>query len=475
MPHFISKNMFMDAPSCVDGVYFAPYFVSSKSANVRILPVIYEIESKIDSKADFNIESKKAQNATPKTPKTPKNTEKIKKITLIYCIHKNDSYLYKLDKITKPPLNIAKKILKILATNLQVITHNLNATNTHAKGFESKFFIDTNRILDSINRLDSINLDAKNTESKPQNILQKIAPQIIEIGFGSGRHILSLAQKNKKKSLLGFEIHAPSIRQTLHNIATKTLQNLYICDMDARAALPLLQEKSLEAIYLHFPVPWNDAPHRRVMSAEFLQTCLALLCKNGVLHLRSDDRAYVDDTIALALECERAHFSVRKNAATSVISKYEARWSSQDKDIYDVYIYADFMESSADSKQSLESTSDFTFDFRLDSLQPFANKKWLFSDTFVSLGDLFIVESAKPQIDTSPFQRLSHDDLNLQNLDSKILKLTFGSFNVPFSTYLILQNGKLSYLLRPLPIKAHILAHKNLCEILKDSKIKTRF
>ena len=96
---------------------------------------------------------------------------------------------------------------------------------------------------------------------------------------------------------------------------------------------------------MHFPVPWNKKPHRRVFCKAFLQESLRVLDDNGLLHLRSDDEIYFRDALNLALSYKHINLQVQKNHKNAIVSKYEARWERQNKDIFDLKIFKTSSES----------------------------------------------------------------------------------------------------------------------------------
>ncbi|MEJ5168504.1 MAG: tRNA (guanosine(46)-N7)-methyltransferase TrmB, partial [Arcobacteraceae bacterium] len=59
----------------------------------------------------------------------------------------------------------------------------------------------------------------------------------VEIGFGSGRHLLYQAKKNPNITFVGLEIHTPSIEQVLKQIELQDIKNVLILNYDARLFL----------------------------------------------------------------------------------------------------------------------------------------------------------------------------------------------------------------------------------------------
>ncbi len=55
----------------------------------------------------------------------------------------------------------------------------------------------------------------------------------------------------------------------------------------------LLTSNKVEKIFVHFPVPWDKKPHRRIFSNEFINEALRILKIKGTLELRTDSRKYL--------------------------------------------------------------------------------------------------------------------------------------------------------------------------------------
>ncbi|GMB96648.1 tRNA (guanosine(46)-N7)-methyltransferase TrmB [Helicobacter sp. NHP22-001] len=157
----------------------------------------------------------------------------------------------------------------------------------------------------------------------------------LEIGFGSGRFLLQKAQANPENIYIGLEVHTPSIEQVLRQIELLELKNLYIAHADARTLLEVLPP-NCEGLDIHFPVPWPKHPNRRIFTPHTLENMLAILRPKGEIWLRTDSLEYFKSSLELALNAPTCQATIAKNAPQEVVSKYEARWVRQEKDIYDL-------------------------------------------------------------------------------------------------------------------------------------------
>ena len=263
----------------------------------------------------------------------------------------------------------------------------------------------------------------------------------IEIGFGSGRHLLYQAQHHPEILFIGVEIHKPSIEQVLKQIAIKGLKNLYIIDYDARIFLEFVPSNIVGAIFLHFPVPWDKKPHRRVISKSFIKEAKRVLKPEGILELRTDSRRYFDYALDLFLQEDRVQLEVTKNIEPVVSSKYEDRWVRLGKDIYDIRMQALELSSPLKSK----------FDFKWQNLRfeekivdRFDTTPKIYENFFVHFERLYTIEPTK-----------------------YLLEVSFGSFDRPEHKYIIIsKEGASYYPTNPIPSQANIQSHKKIEELL---------
>ncbi|MDO7253385.1 tRNA (guanosine(46)-N7)-methyltransferase TrmB [Helicobacter cappadocius] len=334
-------------------------------------------------------------------------------------IKKPQAILFKAEKISKPsPIGILKGALRVLAKKSTLISHNLN-NDSIKQTLKSNFFL------------------------KPQEVFRlDFSKLCIEIGFGSGRHLLKLAQENPHQTYIGMEIHTPSIQQVLRQIDLLGLKNLYIVCMDARVLLEILPSNSCEIIYVHFPVPWNKKPHRRVISHKFLAQVDRVLKKDGFLELRTDDEQYFRDSLEIAMKANNTRAEIGKNLSSEVISKYEARWQRAQKDIFDLRIFS--LKQSEDKKIEYDfSFSSFSFN-ALEKIHQVG--KIIKTDFFLHICEVFRTDDGK-----------------------FILILSFGDFSWPVNKIVIFEKKRAYYFGgHPLSTEANINSHLELLNLLME-------
>ncbi|WP_297903941.1 tRNA (guanosine(46)-N7)-methyltransferase TrmB [uncultured Campylobacter sp.] len=216
----------------------------------------------------------------------------------------------------------------------------------------------------------------------------------IEIGFGSGRHLLHQARSNQDALLIGIEIYKPAIEQVAKLAIREGLQNIALIATDARVLLSLLPAGCLQRVFLHFPVPWDDAPHRRVISDEFASQIARTLELGGRFELRTDSEEYflyAMQKLSPYVQRKAGEISHFKNRDAAVASKYEDRWRKMDKDIYDL-IYENKTASLGEPQQ-------FEMEFlKFDAAaiaRNFKNSTFKGEDFFVHFEEIFYFDAQK--------------------------------------------------------------------------------
>lgn len=118
---------------------------------------------------------------------------------------------------------------------------------------------------------------------------------ILEIGFGNGDFLYSIANKYPHNLYIGAEVFVNGVYNLLKQLTIESLDNLKIWHNDAKILLNKLPAKSLDSIYILFPDPWPKRKHhkRRLINVELLNILYELLDDNGTIYIASDHADYV--------------------------------------------------------------------------------------------------------------------------------------------------------------------------------------
>ena len=262
----------------------------------------------------------------------------------------------------------------------------------------------------------------------------------IEVGFGSGRHLLHQAKLHPDILFIGIEIHKPSIEQVLKQINIQNLGNILLLDYDARLFLELVPSNLAGRIYVHFPVPWDKKPHRRVIGEAFIAESIRVLKPEGRLELRTDSDNYFAFSFETFMALNRNHIEIYKNRALEVSSKYEDRWRRMEKNIYDVIMH------NAESSAPLAAVPAFTF----DALRPDETALEALNGNIVRFDEGFV-----------HFERL------YRTSDGRFMfRLSMGPYERPEHLYVLLGDAPAYFPTPPVRSRTNYRAHRMLQEAL---------
>ncbi|MBV5321433.1 MAG: tRNA (guanosine(46)-N7)-methyltransferase TrmB [Sulfuricurvum sp.] len=341
-----------------------------------------------------------------------------------FIVYKNGvKKLLKSDKVTRPSPNfILKHALLAYAkcSNSPILDSNVDNApeNTHLKTHDA---------------LKTISYFAEN--------FPRDREVRIEIGFGSARHLLHQASVNPDVLFIGLEIHKPSIEQALKQIVIQNLNNIMILDYDARLFLEFVPSNIVGKIYVHFPVPWDKKPHRRVISEPFLKESERALRIGGTLELRTDSENYYRFALETFSSPRQSRFDVRKNQEIAIVSKYEDRWKKMEKNIYDVTFTCDIESPEPD----MESTFSFSkTPINSDAVDSLSRETYKRDWGFIHVERIYSVGE-----------------------HGAMIRLAMGSFDRPESTYILIENATARYYpTLPVRTSANLKAHILLDELL---------
>jgi tRNA (guanine-N7-)-methyltransferase len=123
----------------------------------------------------------------------------------------------------------------------------------------------------------------------------------LEIGFGSGEHLLFQAEHNKDIGFIGCEPFVNGLASLLGAIETQALANIRVHDGDAREALPWLPDRSIARGFILFPDPWPKKRQlkRRLISPATVGELARVLAPGAELRFASDSGDYAAQALLL--------------------------------------------------------------------------------------------------------------------------------------------------------------------------------
>ncbi|MTD37257.1 tRNA (guanosine(46)-N7)-methyltransferase TrmB [Erwinia sp. CPCC 100877] len=132
-------------------------------------------------------------------------------------------------------------------------------------------------------------------------------PVTLEIGFGMGASLVTMAEACPGQNFLGIEVHSPGVGACLSSAHDAGLKNLRVMCHDAVEVLEtMIPDNSLNMVQLFFPDPWHKARHnkRRIVQVPFAEMVKRKLKLGGVFHMATDWEAYAEHMLEVMTSIE---------------------------------------------------------------------------------------------------------------------------------------------------------------------------
>ncbi|MGO4536204.1 tRNA (guanosine(46)-N7)-methyltransferase TrmB [Leifsonia sp. 2MCAF36] len=175
-------------------------------------------------------------------------------------------------------------------------------------------------------------------------VFGRCAARVVEIGFGNGENLLTLAERHPDRDFLGIEVHGAGVGRVLAGIRDRGLGNIRVVRHDAVEVFERgIAAGSVAEILVFFPDPWPKVRHhrRRLIQPDVARILLHALAPDGVLRLATDWEPYAEHMIEV-LDAEPglvnlagdAHFVPRPDDRP--VTKFERRGERLGHAIFDL-------------------------------------------------------------------------------------------------------------------------------------------
>ena len=132
------------------------------------------------------------------------------------------------------------------------------------------------------------------------------APLTLEVGFGNGESLVSLAAAHPERDFLGLEVHRPGVGHLMLRAEELGLTNVRAVCRDAVEVLQqCIAPRSLDEVLLYFPDPWPKKRHhkRRIVQPEFVALVANRLRDGGTFRMATDWQPYSEHMLEVASGC----------------------------------------------------------------------------------------------------------------------------------------------------------------------------
>jgi len=176
----------------------------------------------------------------------------------------------------------------------------------------------------------------------------RIAPVVLEIGFGMGAATAEIAASRRDVDFLGIEVHAPGVGALLKMMGEQDLTNLRIVEHDAVEVVEqMIAPASLDGVHVYFPDPWHKARHnkRRLIQPAFVATLASRIRPGGFVHCATDWEEYAVQMLEVlegdpSLANTSDGYATPQNPlVTRPVTKFETRGKRLGHGVWDVVFF----------------------------------------------------------------------------------------------------------------------------------------
>lgn len=122
----------------------------------------------------------------------------------------------------------------------------------------------------------------------------------LEIGCGRGDYSITLAQACPQRNFVGVDVKGARLWTAARRALNLGVKNVAFLRTRAETLTEYFQPAEIDEIWIPFPDPFPKKRNvrRRVTGPAFLEVYQQVLKKGGKVHLKTDDQAFFDFTLA---------------------------------------------------------------------------------------------------------------------------------------------------------------------------------
>lgn len=175
-------------------------------------------------------------------------------------------------------------------------------------------------------------------------VFGRVAPLVIEVGFGMGDSLLEMAKNEPDKDFIGIEVHPPGAGRLINEAGKAGLTNLKVYLADALDVLEdCIPKHCADRFQLYFPDPWHKKKHtkRRIVQPKFVEYVRGVLKPGAVFHLATDWEHYAEHmmeamTLAPGFTNAEGEYVYAPRPEYRPITKFEKRGTRLGHGIWDL-------------------------------------------------------------------------------------------------------------------------------------------
>ena len=167
---------------------------------------------------------------------------------------------------------------------------------------------------------------------------------VVEIGAGNGMFTVELATRHPEQVFVAVDIKGDRLQKGAREAETRGLNNVFFVRARADQIDQLVEQNSLEQIWVTFPDPFprKHSAGRRLTHPNFLKKYSSLLKSDGSLLIKHDDHNFfcwsLEQLVAEKWQIKELNFDLHLHESAlsdeyKIMTTYEQRWIGEGKTI----------------------------------------------------------------------------------------------------------------------------------------------
>ncbi|HRD69062.1 MAG TPA: tRNA (guanosine(46)-N7)-methyltransferase TrmB [Legionella sp.] len=173
---------------------------------------------------------------------------------------------------------------------------------------------------------------------------KRTADTVVEIGFGMGTSLATMAQQNPNINYIGIEVHKAGVGSLVADLHDHQIANVRVVAHDAVEVFQnQLADNSLAGVQIFFPDPWHKKRHhkRRLIQKEFISLLVKKIKPGGFIHCATDWQEYAEHILEVlesepVLENQQAPGDYSPKPASRPLTKFEQRGERLGHGVWDL-------------------------------------------------------------------------------------------------------------------------------------------
>jgi tRNA (guanine-N7-)-methyltransferase len=167
-------------------------------------------------------------------------------------------------------------------------------------------------------------------------------PMVVEIGFGRGEFLRSLAALTPDRAHVGVEVSFKRVLKMARRLARAEIRNVRLVQASGEEVVrELLPESSVDTFWINFSDPWPKKRHhrRRLIQPPFVRDLALRLEPGGCVEIATDHEGYaswIERVLAgePLLENARAPEPFLREVPGRLRTAYELEWRKEGRPLY---------------------------------------------------------------------------------------------------------------------------------------------